>query len=140
MAEDWRDNAFNQAIGKYILQPEFNFTGIGPQRDKVPVARQLFEWTIDQADIHVMRKLFVIARGEVLLYAMVADMDGRLGGCVCAFVDFAASTPRQKCRIVFYSVHQTKHGLTGVHYQDCFFDVCHVKGVKWGFELKCYFK
>lgn len=93
MAEDWRDDAFNQAVGKHILQSELNFTGIGPQRDKVPVARQLLEWAIDQADIHMMRKLLVIARGEVLLDAVVADMDGRLRGYLRAFVDFAASTP-----------------------------------------------
>lgn len=127
MAEHRRDNAFDQAVGKHIFQLEFNFAGIFTQRCELPVAGQLFEWAIHQRDIHFVRKLLVVACGEMLDDAMVTDMDCGLRHLICALDNLAAATPWQEAGVILYGIHQLKHGFTGVHHQYGFFYLSHLE-------------
>ena len=125
MAEHWRNNAFYQAVGKYVFQLKFNLTGIFAQWNKMPMPGQLLKRAIHERDIHVTGKLFVVAGGEVLSYAMIADVDSGLRHLFGALDHVTASTPRQKAGVIFYGIHQLKHGFTGVHDQYGFFYLSH---------------
>ena len=120
MAEHRRNQRRQNAAGKIILQPEFDFAGIIAQRDKFPSAVERFKRPLEQIHADFAPGNIVVVRGKRLLHAHIIHKQTRLELIALALDDFGFAVPRQKLRIILGAVDQLKHLLGAVQHQYIF--------------------
>lgn len=123
--ENRTNHLLQQPIGKLVVKREFNLATCVAELGKAPLSIKLLEWSISQTHLHRVWRLFIIARREMSLHAVIVDVQGRYGRCCRSFQNLRATAPRQELRIGFNVLNQIEQFACRTLDQYNFLDVSH---------------
>ncbi|CAN0621717.1 protein of unknown function [Burkholderia multivorans] len=125
MAEDRPDDFLEQDARKLVVQRELDLARVRAQRREAPVAGELAERAVRELHVDARRALLRIARREVLLDALEADVDPRLHAGLVLAADLYAAAPRQEIRVIGNVGDEVEHLFRRMTDQYGFLDICH---------------
>jgi hypothetical protein len=112
---------------KFVGEPKLDLARMLTKRCKPPVAIEFSKRPISKNQMHVMRRILGVGRGEMRADAVIIDIEPRDREGRRALDRLGTSAPRQKLRVVFYSVHQLEHLTCSAFDENQLFHFRHVR-------------
>jgi len=130
-AKNRADHRFNRAIGKFVIQLEFDLAGVVHQRGEAPCAFERAKRAFDKLHFQSER-LANIARAKVRFDFQKFDVQRDIEDGFAAFVHGHAAAPGQKARVILNAIDQFEHAICAVGDKNRFANGVHGRTrVKW---------